>query len=286
MQSLTGIERDTDGFDIRSAVGDFDDGVGRVVGLPLRERIVDAREVFLRADKIEVVHRWLRQRALVFASAHVGAERVVVSDPNALATSLRWRKSDASKHWVDCNLLGQRTVGPICKVSDHNRTRVNQRQLRARAGPYFEALAVTVVIRNTAGHGLGRLTALKTLKAAARNRRREVEPSGGMRRSTPASVVQGRVIAQHAEHKTVRTLLLFAEGRGLCDGVRFQAPDEHSYTRNVVELRKMPGPNTSDVHDVGNFFKSAAQIVEPIAVTHINRTAAVEVQVIDILRET
>ena len=125
MQSLTGIERNTDGFDIRSAVGDFDNRVGGVVGLPLCERIVDAREVFLLADQVEVVHRGLRQGALVFTSAHVRAERVVVCDPDALATSLCWWKSDAAKHWVDRNLPGQRTIGPIRKISDHNRTRVN-----------------------------------------------------------------------------------------------------------------------------------------------------------------
>ena len=80
--------------------------------------------------------------------------------------------------------------------------------------------------------------------------------------------------------------MLLAIGRGLRDRVRFQTPDEHSYTRNVVELRKMPRANASDIHDVGNFFKSAAQIVECIAVSHINRTAAVKAEVIDVLCET
>ncbi len=104
-----------------------------------------------------------------------------------------------------------------------------------------------------------------------------------MRRRALRPVIQRRVIAQHAEHETIRTLLLLAISRRLGDGVGFQTPDEHSHARNVVELREMTRPNAADVHEVRNFFKRAAQIVKSIAVADINGTAAVEAQIIDVL---
>ena len=52
MKRLPGIEIDGDRLDINGAVGDLDDGVCRIIGLPLRKSVIDAREVFAGTHQI------------------------------------------------------------------------------------------------------------------------------------------------------------------------------------------------------------------------------------------
>ena len=60
LQCLTRPQRNVNGFDVNTAVCNLNDGVDRVVSLPVGQGVIDAREGFPFAYQIEAVSRGLR----------------------------------------------------------------------------------------------------------------------------------------------------------------------------------------------------------------------------------
>src|SRR6266567_9012782 len=165
LQGLLGLQRDADRLDVYTTVRNLDDGIFRLVRLPLVQGLVDASECLYLADKIERVVGRLGKRTVVFPAADIGAESVMIGDPNALLRRLEWREGDAAELGVHSDLAGQRPVSPVSEVGRDDL--VHRDGLAQRVLPDFERLSIPVVERNANGRGLGSLACFGVRKFAA-----------------------------------------------------------------------------------------------------------------------
>lgn len=148
-EAVAGVQVEVQLLLVRAAVGDLDDalgpaGPGPPVVLPGPVRVHDLPVRLPGSDPVERGVRARRAVPRVLAAAHVGAERVVVVDPDALPGCRPCPERDPPEFRIDRDLSARRPVAPVRQVCHHDVRRRHRLVLAVAADD--ETLAGSVVV--------------------------------------------------------------------------------------------------------------------------------------------